>query len=101
MINKNNDIGRKMTQSLSKMNLGRLAVPVIFVLLFGIASHSLNFAFANENTSHEKVKTSGFGEPYKTNVTVTKDKSIEDKVKEAKEKLQAEIKHLKELTTRR
>ncbi len=89
-----------MKQNSSKMNLGRLAGLVIFVLLFGIASHSLNFAFANENTSHEKVKTSGFGEPYKTNITVTKDKSIEAKVKEAKEKLQAEIKHLKEITTK-
>jgi len=90
-----------MLQRFNKLNQGRLAGLMIFVLLFGIASHSLNFAFASENTSHEKAKTSGFSESYKTNTTVAKDKSIEVKTKEAKEKLQTEIKHLKEITRKK
>ena len=80
------------------MNLVRLAGPVIFVLLFGIASHSLtNSAFAI-NTSHEKTHSLGLSDSSKTNVTVAKDKSIEEKVKQAKAKLEAEIKHLKGMT---
>src|SRR5438445_13827318 len=82
----------------SKMNQKQLGGLVIFVLLFGIASHSqINFAFANENISHEKIKTSGFGNSYKTNAKVLKDDSVTAKVREAKEKLQAEIRQQKEM----
>lgn len=84
-----------MKQSYNKMNLGRLAGLVIFVLLFGLTSHSLNSAFAI-NSSHEKPNLSPDQFRYKTNLSVPKDKSSETKVKEAKEKLQAEINQLKE-----
>ena len=80
------------------MNLGRLAGFVIFVLLFGLTSHSLNSAFAI-NSSHEKPNLSPDQFRYKTNLNVPKDKSSETKVKEAKEKLQAEINQLKEKAT--
>ena len=90
----NKKIARKMKGS-NNFNLVRLAGLVIFVLLFGIASHSLtNSAFAI-NTSHEKSHTLGLGDSSKTNINVPKDKSIEEKVKEAKAKLEAEIKYLK------
>jgi hypothetical protein len=79
-----------------KMNLERLAGLVIFVLLFSITSHSLtNSAFAI-NTSHEKPMTAGVYF-YKINVNVPKDPSVEEKAKEAKEKAEAEINHLKEI----
>ena len=84
-----------MRQSSNKMNLRQLAGLVIFVLLFGLTSHSLNSAFAI-NTSHEKPDLSPDQFRYKTNLDVLKDKSIEIKVKEAKEKLQVEINQLKE-----
>jgi len=86
-----------MKQSSNKMNLGRLAGLVIFVLLFSLASNSLtNFAFAQENVSHEKPSTTLGEDHYKTNLKLPKDKSIIAKVKEAKEKLQAAINQLKE-----
>jgi len=86
-----------MKQSSNKMNLGRLAGLVIFVLLFSLASNSLtNFAFAIENVSHEKPNILMGDDHYKTNLKVPKDKSIDAKVKEAKEKLQAAINQLKE-----
>ena len=85
-----------MEQSYNKINLGRLAGLVIFVLIFSLASNSLtNFAFAKENTSHEKPNIAGV-EHYKTNLKLPKDKSIDAKVKEAKEKLQTAINQLKE-----
>ncbi|HMK32172.1 MAG TPA: hypothetical protein VK431_00955 [Nitrosopumilaceae archaeon] len=84
-----------MKQGSNKMDLGQLAGVVIFVLLFGLASHSLNSAFAI-NTSHEKPNLSPAEHHYKTNLSVQKDKSLEAKVKDAKEKLQAEINQLKE-----
>jgi hypothetical protein len=97
MHDKNKKITRKMKSS-NKMNLGRLAGLVIFVLLFGIASHSLtNSAFAI-NTSHEKTHTLGLGDSSKTNINVPKDKSVEEKVNDAKAKLEAKIKHLKGMT---
>ncbi len=80
------------------MNLGRLAGLVIFVLVFSLASHSLtNSAFAEERMLNDKTKITIGADYYKTNYKVAKDPSIEAKVKEAKEKLQAEIKHLKEM----
>ena len=86
-----------MKQSSNKMNLGRLAGLVIFVLLFSLASNSLtNFAFAKENTSHEKPNISPGEDHYKTNLKLPKDKSVDAKVKEAKEKLQAAIDQYKE-----
>lgn len=86
-----------MKQSFNRMDLGRMAGLVIFVLLFGIASHSLtNSAFADVNTSHEKPNIAPDQDHYKTNLKVSKDKSIEAKVKEAKEKLEAAINQLKE-----
>ena len=86
-----------MKQSSNKMNLGRLAGLVIFVLLFSLASNSLtNFAFAKENTSHEKPNISLGEDHYKTNLKLPKDKSVDAKVKEAKEKLQAMINQYKE-----
>src|SRR6267143_5623140 len=86
-----------MKQSSNKMNLRRLAGLVIFVLLFSLASNSLtNFAFAQENVSHEKPSTTLGEDHYKTNLNLPKDKSIIAKVKEAKEKLQAAINQLKE-----
>jgi hypothetical protein len=94
MHDKNKKITRKMKSS-NKMNLVRLAGLVIFVFLFGIASNSLtNTAFAI-NTSHEKGHILGLADYSKTNINVPKDKSIEEKVKDAKAKLEAEIKHLK------
>jgi hypothetical protein len=86
-----------MKQGFSKINQGRLAGLMIFVFLFSLASHSqINSAFANENTSHEKVQTSGFGNFYKTNAKLPKDDSMAAKIKEAKEKLQEEMKQQKE-----
>jgi hypothetical protein len=85
-----------MKQNSNKMNLGQLAGLVIFVLLFSLASNSLtNFAFATENISHEKPNITSAGDYYKTNLNVPKDKSIETKVKEAKEKLEAAMNQLK------
>ena len=86
-----------MKQSFNKMDLGRMAGLVIFVLLFGLASHSLtNSAFADVNTSHEKRNVAPEQDHYKTNLKVSKDKSLETKVKEAKKKLEAAINQLKE-----
>lgn len=76
------------------MNLKRLAGFVIFVLLLGITSNSLTNSAFGINTSHEKSFTN---QGYKTNVNVPKDKYIEDKIKEAKKKVDAEIKHLKDM----
>ena len=86
-----------MKQSSNKMNLRRLAGLVIFVLLFSLASNSLtNFAFATENVSHEKPNITPGEDHYKTNLKLPKDKSVDAKVKEAKEKLQATINQYKE-----
>ena len=97
MVDKNNKTTRKMKQNSSKMNRGLIGGLAIFVLLFGLASHSLvNSAFATANTSHEKINTPGFSDFYKTNVKLPKDKSLDDKIKKELEKIQAEIKRLKE-----
>jgi len=78
------------------MNLGKLAGIVIFVLVFGILSHSLtNSAFAI-NTSHEKSMKKGMFY-YSTNMKVLKDQYIEKKTKEAKEAAAAKINQLKKM----
>jgi hypothetical protein len=82
------------------MNLGQLAGLVIFVLLFGVASHSLtNLAFADELATRDKSQAIGGTDWYKTNLNVPKDPSVKAKVKEALEKQEAAIKHLKEMAT--
>jgi len=83
-----------MKQSANIMNLGRLAGLMIFVLLFGLASQSLNSAFAI-NTSHEKPNLLQSEQYYKTNLSVLKDKSVEAKVKAALEKLRIAINQIK------
>ena len=97
MHHKNKKITRKMKSS-NKMNLVRQAGLVIFVLLFGIASHLLTSSAFAINTSHEKGHTLGLGITSKTNIKTPKDKDMEEKVRDAKAKLEAEIKHLKAIT---
>jgi hypothetical protein len=82
------------------MNLGQLAGLVIFVLIFSVASHSLRYsAFADELATRDKSQAIGGTNWYKTNLNVPKDPSVKAKVKEALEKQEAAIKHLKEMAT--
>jgi len=60
-------------------------------LLFGLASNSLHSVFADELALHDKTQAIGGTDYYKTNLNVSKDHSVQDKVKEAKEKLKQRL----------